>query len=137
MVIFVKINIDWSQQAVGQASICFCSSKMQLPQGKAYTISYYLCPIPPTHQKQVSLNQLPELETCSPRQGLMVEIVNINIATSPALGKLSGQDSLHKRNDRPTRLTLDSSGLPYFGHPLTPEAAAEVWLRIAASGLET
>ena len=67
MVKFVKINIDWSQQAVGQASICFCSSKMQLPQGKAYTISYYLCPIPPTHQKQVSSNQLPEPETCSPR----------------------------------------------------------------------
>ena len=59
MVKFVKINIDWSQQAVGQASICFCSSKMQLPQGKAYTISYYLRPIPPTHQKQVFSNQLP------------------------------------------------------------------------------
>ena len=69
--------------------------------------------------------------------GAVVKFVNINIATSSALGKLSGQDSLHKRNDRPTRLTLDSSGLPYFGHPPTPEAAAEVWLRIAASDLET
>jgi len=110
---------------------------MQLPQGKAYTISYYLRPIPPPPPKQASLNQLPELETCSPRQGLMVKFVNINIATSPALGRPSGQDSLHKRNDRPTRLTLDSSGLPYFGHPPTPEAASEVWLQIAASDLET